>query len=234
MSIYGGPDIVTDGLVLHLDAANRKSYPGSGTSWNDLSGNNKNGALYSASQYNTNGWMTNGGNGSPSFTIVNSVSFNTNISEGNTIEQFIYTNSISGNGGMPFTFYLGNLDIWMYNNYFGINNGASLVYGITNATNIFIGKWVYYACYIPFNWSSNYSSSKLWINGISQSMSVRQGSFNTITITASDNVGIGGGYNAENSFTFNGNISLTRIYNRELNNTEVLNNYNALKGRYGL
>jgi hypothetical protein len=35
MSVYGGPEIVTDGLVLCLDAANRKSYPGSGTTWTD-------------------------------------------------------------------------------------------------------------------------------------------------------------------------------------------------------
>ena len=45
MSIYGGPDIVTDGLVLHLDAANRKSYPGSGSTWYDLSGNDNHGTL---------------------------------------------------------------------------------------------------------------------------------------------------------------------------------------------
>jgi hypothetical protein len=39
MTIYGGPDIITDGLALHLDAANSKSYPGSGNTWFDLSGN---------------------------------------------------------------------------------------------------------------------------------------------------------------------------------------------------
>lgn len=45
MSVKGGPDIVTDGLVFNLDAANRKSYPGSGTTWYDLSGNNNNGTI---------------------------------------------------------------------------------------------------------------------------------------------------------------------------------------------
>jgi hypothetical protein len=38
MSYANGPRIVTDGLVCCLDAANRKSYPGSGTTWYDLSG----------------------------------------------------------------------------------------------------------------------------------------------------------------------------------------------------
>ena len=39
MGAYGGPDIVTDGLVLALDAGSERSYPGSGTTWIDLSGN---------------------------------------------------------------------------------------------------------------------------------------------------------------------------------------------------
>ena len=45
MSIAGGPDIVENGLVLHLDAADSNSYPGSGTVWTDLSGNGYNGTL---------------------------------------------------------------------------------------------------------------------------------------------------------------------------------------------
>jgi len=45
MSIKDGPKIVTDGLILALDAGNRFSYPGSGTTWSDLSGNGYNGTL---------------------------------------------------------------------------------------------------------------------------------------------------------------------------------------------
>ncbi len=45
MSVISGPNIVTNGLVLHLDAANTKSYSGSGTTWTDLSGNGNNGTL---------------------------------------------------------------------------------------------------------------------------------------------------------------------------------------------
>lgn len=48
MSIYGGPDIITDGLIWHLDAANRKSYPGSGSTWYDLSGNNYHHTIYNS------------------------------------------------------------------------------------------------------------------------------------------------------------------------------------------
>lgn len=53
MSIYGGPDIITNGLVLHLDAANSKSYPLSGTVWNDLSGNNNHATLTNGPTYSS-------------------------------------------------------------------------------------------------------------------------------------------------------------------------------------
>ena len=42
MGTFAGPDIVTDGLVLSLDAASTRSYPGTGLTWSDLSGNNNN------------------------------------------------------------------------------------------------------------------------------------------------------------------------------------------------
>ena len=64
MSTSGGPEIVTDGLVLSLDAANKKSYPGTGTTWYDLSGNNSDFTLDgSGITYNSNGYfdLTDGG-----------------------------------------------------------------------------------------------------------------------------------------------------------------------------
>jgi len=51
--MFTGPDIVTDGLVLALDAANVKSYPGSGTTWRDLSGNDGNGTLTAGPTFST-------------------------------------------------------------------------------------------------------------------------------------------------------------------------------------
>jgi hypothetical protein len=53
MASIGGPNIVTDGLVLALDAANTKSYPGSGTVWKDLSGNGNNGTLINGPTFDT-------------------------------------------------------------------------------------------------------------------------------------------------------------------------------------
>jgi hypothetical protein len=52
MGVTYNPRIVTDGLVLALDAGNTKSYPGSGTTWTDLSGNGNNGSLENGVGYN--------------------------------------------------------------------------------------------------------------------------------------------------------------------------------------
>ena len=55
MACHGGPNIVEDNLVFHVDAANTRSYPGSGTTWTDLSGNGNNATI--------NGATFNSGNG---------------------------------------------------------------------------------------------------------------------------------------------------------------------------
>ena len=54
MSLGHGATIVRDGLVLYLDAANEKSYPGSGTTWYDLSGNGNDVTLINNPTYSTN------------------------------------------------------------------------------------------------------------------------------------------------------------------------------------
>jgi hypothetical protein len=53
MSCFAGPSAVTSGLVLELDAANTKSYTGSGTTWTDLSGNGNNGVLTNGPTYSS-------------------------------------------------------------------------------------------------------------------------------------------------------------------------------------
>jgi len=53
MSTIGGPNIVDSGLVLELDAGNTKSYPGTGTTWFDKSGNAYNGTLTNGPTFNT-------------------------------------------------------------------------------------------------------------------------------------------------------------------------------------
>jgi hypothetical protein len=61
MAVFSGPEIVNNGLVLQLDAANLRSYPGTGTAWTDLSGIGNNGTLVNGPTYNSNnnnGYLT--------------------------------------------------------------------------------------------------------------------------------------------------------------------------------
>jgi hypothetical protein len=54
MGFFRGPNIVTDGLILALDAASPKSYPGSGTTWYDLTTNSLDATLYNGVSFSTN------------------------------------------------------------------------------------------------------------------------------------------------------------------------------------
>jgi hypothetical protein len=235
MAFGNGPRIVTNGLTLCLDASDRNSYPGSGTTWFDVSGNNNHGALKSAGQWSNSGWMTYSGNATDVETTVATVEINTDLSQGNTVEQWIYGAATDGNGNMPFVWLDYNLDLWWYSNSFGINNGASLIYGIGGANSILLNNWVHVVAYFPYNWSSSYTNAKLWINGALQTMGIRQGSLVNKTLPSSLTVGIGGGYTSgANDFNWNGRISQTRIYTRELSAQEVLQNYDATKSRFNL
>ena len=90
--MFTGPNIITDGLVLALDAANSRSYPGTGTTWSDLSGNGNSGTL-------TNGPTFNSGNGGS--IVFDGVDDNISFS-GNT---FNYSPGTSGEV---------SLEIWVY------------------------------------------------------------------------------------------------------------------------
>lgn len=235
MGTAGGPNLVTKGLVLALDAASKRSYPGSGTTWFDLSGLANNGTIQNANQFNSAGYFEFDGNSQNTEATVATIEVNTNLTEGNTVEQWFYADQRQGNGNMPFTWWDVAWDNWFYNNYFGINNGNSLVYGIDNADDILIGKYNQVVTYYPNNWSTSKDDAKIWINGVSQTLSVQNGSFTSRSLSTSQTCGIGGGYTTGgNSFNWDGRIARTFIYSRELSTLEVNQNYNALKNRFGL
>ena len=89
MSANAGVDIIENGLVLFIDAGNRRCYPGTGTTMFDLSPSGRNGTLVSSTQYNSAGYIQYAGALVNTETSVTSVPINT--SAGNTVEQcFLY------------------------------------------------------------------------------------------------------------------------------------------------
>ena len=239
------PAIITDNLELHLDALNSSSYSGSGTTWNDISGENNNGTITNSSEvvYNSGGWFdwTDG----PGFDSTGGyVSLpNTAITLGATytIEVWNYYDSTSAPVANPFSG--GNLwtnsaeDDW--NNGSGNNNGLlfgynSIVYKNTSGTEIEVD-------YSPVPATQVWHQHVLVVNSGSGTVYVDKTSVGTMsnmrTLGQSNGtLGIGicdkfGTYRGE----YLGFISIVRVYpGKALSVSEITQNFNANKDRYGI
>jgi hypothetical protein len=217
--------IVTDGLVLYLDAANTKSYPGTGTSWLDLSKNNYNGAL--------NGAIFNNSNlGSISFDGINDfVQINTdsrfNFSTNNfTICSWVFFNSV-----LTTQIFISKYLVWTTNLDFVFRfNSASSKISFLAGDNIPIAmstvdtisplQWYY----VSISRISGVTS--IYLNGVFQTS--HTGSVNI----PNDRTDIRLGFSHDNDEPFNGKLSSILIYNTGLTSQQILQNYNATKFRY--
>jgi hypothetical protein len=218
MSAFGGPNIIDDSLVLYLDAGNSKSYPGSGTTWFDKSGFGNNGTLINGPTFNTGNGGSTVFDGSNDFVRINNGS-GINISNIFSVLVWVKFNSFNtvligsndfGDSGYPL--YVEN------SNNLYIAEGNTFT-STTNA-NLVIGQWVLLTVI-----RSN--TSIVWYKNGSRigSSTLSTSSVNVVKSIGSYN---GGG------FYLNGNISSIQIHNRALSASEVLQNYNATKGRFGL
>jgi hypothetical protein len=221
-----GSSIVTAGLVVNLDASNPASYPGSGTTWTDLSVNGNNGTLVNGPTFSSdNGGsiVFDGSNDYANIPIPLATSYSTV-----TIEAFIKW--ISFNSGMFLGF--NTYDVWTSGNTLGYNNGASNVIGINAATVSSLGLLGNYKQYtFVMNSSGLLSTNKIYINGASQSISPVVGADGNIPGLAT-NLRLA----SWNNGGFHGNVQYgnLNVYNRALSDQEILQNYNAQKSRFGL
>lgn len=226
-------NIVTDGLVLNLDAGNAASYPGSGTSWTDLSGNGNNGTLTNGPTYDS----ANGGSiefdGVDDYVSVGS-SNSLKITSG-TMCFWVYLTSggvtFQQIGGKRFAGTVSGIDYMLDlsstgQNIRGIISDGSALNLITGSTTLNYSNWYY----VSFTW--NGTKLNLYVNSVVDATEVSQ----TITPQTSDrsfdlavaqDPGVGSRY-------FLGNISVAHVYNRALSASEIEKNFNALKSRYGL
>jgi hypothetical protein len=231
MGVYTRPSIVTNGLVLNLDAANIKSYPGSGTTWTDLSGNGNNGTLtpgVSGLTFSRDGGGSLVFDGTNDYVSIPSFNFGSNAF---TISYWLYkldrtykyiqdlggnnTGAISlgpGTGGQL----TANASINVY--------GGSKILSIGTELG---SSWYPINQFFEITITRNGSVSLLYLNGSLIYTDTALGNFGGISTSKIGDYG-GGGLN------FNGRISNTKFYNRVLSSTEVQQNYNALKSRFNL
>jgi hypothetical protein len=220
MALVHSPSIVTSGLALYLDAGNVKSYPGSGTTWSDLSGNGNNGTLVNAPGFDT----ANGGSILFNGTI-NYVTLPNGILSGTgdfAVNQWVKSLSVGGTGTTFANYSSGNLQIFYGAQYVGVYLGAA-----------------FYACsstpcaYYNSGWNMitalrSGTSIGFYLNGASIKTGTTSNSIGTIS--ASFRLGT----NTIGTEQFTGNIAVTQVYNRTLSQTEISQNFNALRGRYNI
>ena len=235
------PKVITNGLIMCLDATNIKSYVSGSTTWSDVSGNDRNGILINGPTFNSSnfgGIVFDG--------VDDSVRFRNS-----------YGRTLGGSDWFPMSTSAFTFDTWVKTTGLpsgGLLNGIiSLTFGLnlyvtssgrvqmlvwdkalsaitytttTVGTNIYDGNWYHIVA------SNNSLTSKIYIDGV---LNVSTSSpFNgdvTNSWYSSDCVL---GYNSNNPTIskFLGSIGVFRMYNRALSDEEVLQNYNVIKKRY--
>ena len=230
MALQHSPQVVFDGLVLSLDAANARSYPGTGTSWNDLSLNKNNATLVG-----------------PTYQTTDSGRFNF---DGNND----YVNNLSA---LSDSFWQANwtASFWVRFNAINTTNLASndkilLQHGISNQRNglhldqrnsrihfglfnddlqgtTVLGTGTWYNVVFTLN-NSNYTK-QIYLNDILDNSHTGGGAYtgtgsNTAISQKVLNFGL----------PFDGQIGKCDFYDRVLTSTEIKQNYDAHRGRYGI
>lgn len=221
MSLGHGATIVRDGLVLYLDAANEKSYPGSGTTWSDLSGNGNNGTLVNGPTYSTSdqGYFTFDGTndyasatppvpGTSDFTVTVWVyTFN------NTSNDYVW--DFGSNGGtLSMGTSIGNYGFRYYNGYANSPLYTSgLVPNINRWYNVVISRNNYTtSMYVDASFITSDTGDTRAING-------------TFHI---------GRYGGATGYELDGRLSNIAIYNKALSAAEITQNFEATRGRFGI
>lgn len=222
------PDIVRDNLVLNLDAGEPNSYSGSGTSWNDLTSSGNNAILRNGPTFNS----SNGGSidfdgsndyadtGSVATTATSNVTIESwaNLTSTSLKGPFIYNGTSGGYGiGVGSGTYdtTGNDIIVLFQSIRWINTGVS--YGGTG--------WVH--AVLTLNGSS---VPYVYVNGnfIGSYSGTAPNTPATETCIAFDYPGGG------STRFFGGRVSVGRVYNRYFTAQDVYQNFQALRGRYGI
>jgi hypothetical protein len=245
---YAFGKIVTDGLVLALDAADKNSYPGSGTIWINLSGNANNGIL-------TNGPTFNSANGG-------------NIVFDGTNDQLLFSpsSSLTGLTSLTANMWLNIKDpgaVLFYKSDSNVNRGWFIEYGdnvnntgqngfgfsaVSSAANIryyiaknqlLTGSWANYTV----TWDGVFPNTsgtgvKIYINGVQNTTTVyvQAGTGTWLPDTGADPIAFGESEPTDtaNANYYSGSAGVLMLYNRALSAAEVSKNYNAQKSRFNL
>jgi hypothetical protein len=221
MAFSYSPKIVTDGLVLYLDAANPYSYVSGSLNWNDLSRSQLSGSLINGPTFSS------ANNGSIVFDTSDdyySINNNSSLDCTNAVSVFAWVKTPSSyrskeiimkynavSVGIPYGF-----QWWVDTNmYFHITTSAGWK-EIIGLTGYSLNTW--------YNVGLTYNQTNLitYVNGTATNTAAHTGTINTNSYPLICSQGLAG------------SISNITLYGKALSAQEVLQNYNATKGRFGL
>jgi hypothetical protein len=225
MAFHYSPKIVTDGLVLYLDAANTKSFQIGSTTWNDLSKNKLSGSLLNGATFSS----LNGGG-----IFFDGIDDILGISDENIL-------SYSGSGTIDFVYSINSIPASDFRNVWGFSNS---LFQYENNAGFMLFVWKYddltfsgsstgishtdlntYHITCTYTTSIGSSTFKVYKNGLLMDTKV----VSKTLISSSKSPFILAGNSQQNCSIYN-----LKIYNRELSTTEILKNFNATKTRFGL
>jgi hypothetical protein len=225
---------VTDGLLLYLDAAVTQSYPGSGTVWTDLTGNNNSGSLTNGPTYSS----TNGGrivlDGTNDYIQTN---FSTDISSGFTVNcafyntytpediRFLASMHVSSDANTVFRVELnqgsaGSMDFGHCYNETTIAAEDELI-----STSFENNTWHMVSLVWDGSTKYIYKNGVLNVSGSTGARPLQHYSGATLRI---------GARHDSNLRPMSGYISYFQVYNRVLSLLEIKQNFNATRRRFGL
>jgi hypothetical protein len=233
--------IVTSGLVLNLDAAKVDSYPGTGTTWKDISGNNNNGTLTNGPTFSGIGKQAaivfDGGDDYGNLGDVldlgtNSLTINAWIklapSSNNDMYIFSKSRATAQNYRYGFTIYQSKVGTFFQGNTPGSDVGP--------LGNTILSPGVWYMVTTVLDRSSNIT---MYVNGVQETLTGGNtiSQWNNLDFQSINPARVGSYTASDNTnpvFLFKGSISTVQVYFRTLSATEITQNFNALRGRYGI
>jgi len=246
MGCYSGPEVNEDGLVLALDAHNSKSYSGSGTTWSDLSGNGNNSTLVNGPSYllNTaNNHYVIGLDGVNDY--INSYDDADVFVDDNSLTVSVFVNideaTKTGTGGLVSSQrYQSEADAGGYGLciYSGTQLCVNLTKNISGTQTTYQGLCAFTYVrqefkYYSFTYDNATKTVKTYMDGVEQATSTNA-SYGWTLNTTNRLTRIGRNWQGGWGNYYNMKMGVVHIHSRALSAEEIQQNFNALRGRFGI
>jgi hypothetical protein len=228
MGFSRGPQLITEGLALVLDATSERSWTPGASTWYDLSGNANHATVYGAPATQDSGTNLRSIylDGTNDYFEVNSNETSLSFKNGQTVGILFYTTYTSGRRNLWNQAY-GGYGTWTHeqgdniNCYYGTNGGNGNPYTSTNSGDTPQGQWNYMVN------TRDPSNIRWYRNGTLVNTTGTAYVMSSVNTTASITIGVG-----YTGVYWLGNIVFVHAYNRGLTPDEIYQNYNIIKGRF--